>query len=491
MTVKPSHFINGKWLQGSGPLFQSTNPATEEVVWEGHEADNQLVDAAVQSARTAFSSWGRLDLEARIKHLKAFCNILVKEKAILAETISKENGKPLWESIGEVTSMINKVDISIDAYGARCPEVHKQQPQGMLTTRHRPHGVIAVLSPFNFPGHMPNSHIIPALLAGNTIVLKPSEVTPLTAELTVKYWESSGLPPGVINLIQGGRAAGAALSQHSDINGLLFTGSWATGSQLAELLAKTPDKILALEMGGNNALVVGNITDFKAAAYLTIQSAFLSAGQRCTCARRLIVPEGAQGDSYLQALVSMTKSLKIGPYTDKPEPFMGPMINAHAASRLLAVQKELVAIGGIPILPLFQLDRGAAFVSPGIIDVTEVAGRPDEEYFGPFLQLIRVNNFTEALAEANRTRYGLTSGLFSDSQDEFNAFYQTVKTGTISWNAQMTGASSLAPFGGLGRSGNNRPSAYYAADYCAYPLVSLESPKMTMPSVQSPGISNA
>ncbi|MEI8365240.1 MAG: succinylglutamate-semialdehyde dehydrogenase [Parachlamydiaceae bacterium] len=490
MTTKTTHFIGGKWISGTGPLFQSINPATEEVVWEGNEADELEVDEAVKAARRAFTDWSQQEVESRIHHLKTFRDILTKEKATLADTISKENGKTLWESVIEVTSMIGKVDISIDAYHIRCPDVHKAQPSGMLTTKHRPHGVISVLSPFNFPGHMPNSHIIPALLAGNTIVLKPSEVTPLTAELTVKYWEESGLPQGVINLVQGGRATGVALSQHPDIDGLLFTGSWATGSQLAELMGKTPNKILALEMGGNNALVIGRISDLKTAAYLTIQSAFLSAGQRCTCARRLIVPEGPQGDRFLQTLVAMTKTLKIGPYTDKPEPFMGPVINKQTASRLLAAQKELISLGGIPILPLFQLDQGPAFLSPGIIDMTQVSGRPDEELFGPFLQLIRVKDFKEAIEEANRTRYGLTAGLLSDSKEEFDEFYKASTTGLFTWNTQMTGGSSAAPFGGIGRSGNNRPSGYYAADYCAYPFVSLESPKMLMPTTPVPGVTN-
>ena len=490
MVSLKKHFINGSWIESSGTSFTSTNPATEEIIWEGNEAGKEIVDAAVTSAHTAFSSWSQQDISKRIEKIEAFRNILMQEKENLAKTISSENGKPLWESLNEVGAMIGKIAISIDAYHVRCRETKQQQPAGTLITRHRPHGVMAVFGPFNFPGHLPNGHIIPALLAGNTIVFKPSEMTPLTAELTVKYWEKSGIPKGVINLIQGGAKTGAALSEHPEIDGILFTGSSTTGCRLAEIMGKTPGKIVALEMGGNNPLIVNNISDAEAAAYLTIQSAFLSSGQRCTCARRLIILQGNQGDRFLKELVEMTKKLVVGPYTQTPEPFMGPLISKQAAAKILDTQRKLQSLGGTPILPLTQLDLGAAFLSPGIIDVTQVVDLPDEEYFGPLLQVIRVADFNAAIAQANKTRFGLTAGLLSDKRDEFELFYKSAKAGVVSWNTQMTGASSLAPFGGLGCSGNQRPSGYYAADYCVYPLVSLESPKIIIPSVKAPGMSN-
>lgn len=487
--MSPSpHFINGHWVSGTGSVFYSQDSASGKKLWEGKEAEESLVNQAIEAASDAFKLWSQTDLETRLSYLQAFSDLLTKNKASLAEAISQETGKPLWDSTNEVTAMINKVPISLDAYHARCPLVTKPQAQNLSITRHRAHGVMAVLGPFNFPGHLPNGHIVPALLAGNTIVFKPSEMTPLVGELTIKYWEASGLPRGVINLVQGGRVTGAALASHPNIDGLLFTGSWQTGRHFAELMAKTPQKILALEMGGNNPLVIGKLSDYQAAAYLTIQSAFLSSGQRCTCARRVIIPEGPSGQKFLDALLAITQTIQVGAYTEKPEPFMGPVISRKAAEQLLKVQETLIAMGAVPLLPLSILSKGPAFLSPGILDVTSITHRPDEEYFGPLLQIIRVSDFKKALIEANQTQYGLTAGLLSDSREEYEFFYNFIKAGVINWNTPLTGASSAAPFGGIGHSGNHRPSAFYAADYCAYPVASLENATLHMPTALSPGL---
>jgi succinylglutamic semialdehyde dehydrogenase len=486
--LKNKHYIQGKWVEGKGPQFSAINPATAQTIWTGRAADQETVNQAVMAAKEAFPKWSGLDMQTRIKYLERFQQALVEAKAILSEAISESTGKPLWESATEVDAMINKIPISIEASQVRCPTIEKQQPHGLSTTTHRAHGVMAVLGPFNFPGHLPNGHIVPALLAGNTVVFKPSELAPLVAELTLQCWDSCHLPAGVINLVQGARETGQYLSEHPQIDGLLFTGSWPTGKHLSEIMAKTPYKILALEMGGNNALVIGAITDIKAAAYITVQSAFLSAGQRCTCARRLIVPKGHLGDRFIDALIEMMNAIHVGAYTDKPEPFMGPVISKQAAERLLSAQKALVDAGAVPIVPLKKLEKGDPFLSPGLVDVTAVVNRPDEEYFGPFLQIVRVENFAQAIEEADRTNYGLVAGLLSDSRDEYETFFKSVRAGVINWNMPLTGASSASPFGGLGRSGNNRPSAFYAADYCAYPIASMTSDHLQMPQKTMPGL---
>ncbi|HEV8051775.1 MAG TPA: succinylglutamate-semialdehyde dehydrogenase [Parachlamydiaceae bacterium] len=494
MNSNNCHFINGQWvsskslLGASTPSLISRDPASGNTIWQGYPADKEIVDQAIMAAKKAFPLWSSLELNQRASYLEMFREALLKSKSYLAEIISQSTGKPLWEAATEVTAMANKITISMESYQARCPESKKQQPQGMSITTHRAHGVMAVLGPYNFPGHLPNGHIIPALLAGNTIVFKPSELAPLVAEATLKCWESCNLPPGVINMVQGSRDIGQLLSEHEDIDGLLFTGSWNTGRHLAELMAKTPYKILALEMGGNNPLVIGKITDFKAAAYLTIQSAFLTAGQRCTCARRLIVPKGSTGDHFVQVLIGMIKTIQVGSYNDKPEPFMGPVITNQAADILLTAQEKLIGLGAVPLIPLARMEKSPAFLSPGLIDVTQVANLPDEEYFGPFLQIIRVDNFKVALETANRTKYGLVAGLLSDDPEEYQIFFKTIKAGVINWNTSLTGASSAAPFGGIGQSGNNRPSAFYAADYCAYPIASLVSDQLIMPNAIHPGI---
>lgn len=482
------HFINGKWVQGKGKVFASFDPSTECIVWEGSEASSQEVNAAVDSAKSALEKWSELTVKKRIKFLEAFKGALAKNKESLSTAISQETGKPLWDSKGEVDAMINKVAISIDAYAARCPELSKQLPHGMSITRHRPHGLMAVLGPFNFPGHLPNGHIIPALLAGNTVVFKPSELTPYVAELTIRCWQEAQLPSGVINLVQGAHETGKLLSAHPDIDGLLFTGSWITGQRFAEQFSIYPHKILALEMGGNNPLVIGTISDFKAAAYMTVQSAFLSSGQRCTCARRLIVPIGKKGDAFLKELLKMIKSIRVGAYNDKPEPFMGPVVSIAAADALVEKQQELFDLGARPLLTMSRLSRGASFLTPGLIDVTRIENKPDGEIFGPLLQVVRVKNFRSAIEEANNTKYGLAAGILSDKKEEYLEFYRGVRAGIVNWNAQLTGASSAAPFGGVRKSGNNRPSAFYAADYCAYPVASIEAGALAMPKTFTPGL---
>jgi succinylglutamic semialdehyde dehydrogenase len=462
----------------------SINPATGETVWQGPVADATAVDRAVANARRSFRDWSARPLADRETILREFAKQLTAQKEELATLISTEVGKPHWEALTEVQSMIGKIDLSIEAHAKRCGELRS----AVGVTRFRPHGVVVVLGPFNFPGHLPNGHIAPALLAGNTVVFKPSELAPAVAEKTAALWRAAGLPEHVLQVLQGGREAGAALAAHPGIDGLYFTGSARVGLALNELFARTPEKILALEMGGNNPLIVHRAADRRAAVALAVQSAFLSAGQRCTCARRLIVPAGEEGDIFIDLLISTLAKLRVGPASDRPEPFMGPVVSGAAAEKLLVAQRGLIARGGRIRLEMRRLREGTGLLTPGLIDVTHVADRGDEEFFGPLLQLIRVADFDAALAEANRTAYGLAAGLISDDRALFERFYREVRAGIVNWNQQLTGASSAAPFGGVGRSGNHRPSAYFAADYCSYPVASIEVPELKLAAQLPPGL---
>lgn len=488
MAHQPGIFVNSKWMQGNGALLKSYNPATGKLNWEGHSASTEDVNQVMQQARKAFPAWSSLAIDERLQYLNDFAEHLQQQSMRIAEAISKETGKPLWEAKIEVSSIIAKVDLSTEAYGRRCSGMMREHPSGRSITRHRPHGAIVVFGPFNFPGHLPQGHIIPALLAGNTVVFKPSELTPLVGEEIFKIWEHCRLPPGVINLVQGSHETGQALIHHPQLDGLFFTGSYRTGKMLSEALGSHPEKILALEMGGNNPLIIGDIHDFKTAAFLTIQSAYLTAGQRCTCARRLIIPEGKKGDQFIETLIDMSSHFKIGPYTDMPEPYMGPVISEQQAKLLIESQDKLQTAGGEILMKMKHLKAGTGFVSPCIIDVTSIQERSDEEIFGPFLQVIRVSSLEEALTEANQTHFGLAAGLLSDRKEEYHYFYRHIRAGIVNWNTQLTGASSAAPFGGIGYSGNHRPSAYYAADYCSYPVASLESNQMKIPTKLPPGL---
>ena len=371
--------------------------------------------------------------------------------------------------------MIGKVPVSIQAYHERRKETASESGGVTSAVRFKPHGVLAVLGPFNFPGHLPNGHIVPALLAGNTIVFKPSEMTPLVAQKTVEAWEVAGLPRGALNLEQGGRATGEAIARHDGIDGVLFTGSVTVGLALHRAFAGKPHKMLALEMGGNNPLVIGEISNVDVAVETTMRSAFLTAGQRCTCARRLIVPVGTAGDRFVERLAKKMTEIRVGRFDEQPPPFMGPVISDLAAARLLEAQEDLRQRGGQVIVPMTSLGPRLAMLSPGLMDVTNVAGVEDVEHFGPFLQLIRVEDFNAAIREANRTAFGLAAGLLSDRRDQYEQFLREIRAGVVNWNRPTTGASGRLPFGGVGLSGNHRPSGYYAADYCSYPVASMES----------------
>ena len=484
-----THYIAGQWLEGLGEPLQSLNPYSQAVIWSGRAASAAQVETAVQAARAAFPAWARRSLEQRIGILEQFAATLKGHADEMAKLIGEETGKPLWESATEVTSMINKVAISIQSYRERTGEKSGPLADATAVLRHKPHGVVAVFGPYNFPGHLPNGHIVPALLAGNCVLFKPSELTPKVAEFTVKCWIEAGLPAGVLNLLQGARETGVALAANPGIDGLLFTGSSGTGNLLHQQFAGRPDKILALEMGGNNPLVVEPVADVEAAVYTIIQSAFISAGQRCTCARRLLVPEGAWGDALLARLVAVAAAIKVGAYNEQPAPFMGTLISMPAARHLLKAQDDLQASGARVLLAMTQPIETAALLTPGIIDVTAIARRIDEEFFGPLLQVIRYNGFDAAIAEANNTRFGLAAGLLSDSPERYRQFLLESRAGIVNWNKQLTGAASSAPFGGIGASGNHRASAYYAADYCSYPVASLESEKLTLPATLTPGVS--
>ena len=467
------HLIDGNRVPGSGSVFTADDPATGETVWQGAAATAAEVDAAMRAARRAFPAWADRPRAERRAIAQTYKAVLERRREALANAIVRDSGKPAWEAATEVAAMIGKIDISITAEDERCPERATDTAAHRAVLRHRPHGVCAVFGPYNFPGHLANGHIVPALLAGNTVVFKPSELTPLSADLMVACWIEAGLPGGVLNLVHGGRETGEALVEHPHLDGLFFTGSARTGKHLARQLAGRPGVILALEMGGNNPLVAWNPADLDGAARVIVQSAFQSAGQRCTCARRLIVPDTDAGRALMSHVAALTDRLDIGPDADPA--FMGPLITNTAAGAVLQAEDQLRRKGAVSVRRASRLVEGRPWISPAILDVTDATDRPDEEVFGPLLQVVRVADFDAALEEANATRYGLAAGLVSDDPALWATFRRHARAGIVNWNRPLNGASSALPFGGIGDSGNHRPSASYAADYCAYPVASLEA----------------
>ena len=485
---KQTHYIDGQWYEGEGERFESIDPSTGNTLWEGQAATSTHVDLAMKAARKALIAWSALALEQRIEYLRAYSDKLATMQDEFARALSEENGKPLWEAATEIKGMMAKVAVSIQAYEERTGTQSKDFAGGRLVIRHKPHGVVAVFGPFNFPAHLPHGHIVPALLAGNTIVFKPSEQTPRIAEMMVKLWDEIGLPQGVLNLVQGTLDTSKALVSHSDIDGVFFTGSSKVGHMLHEQFAGQPHKVLALEMGGNNPLIVKGVKNHTAAVHDIIQSAYITSGQRCTCARRLFIEKSADGDALLELLQAAIRRIGVGAWDAEPSPFMGALISEASAKMMVQAQEKLLGLGGVSLVKLEHQQQGTGFVSAGLIDMTGVKDIPDEEYFGPLLQVFRYDTFDDAIKQANQTKYGLSAGLLADDKADYEYFFHHIRAGIVNWNKQITGAAGAAPFGGVGASGNHRPSAYYAADYCAYPVASMEQDQVQLPETLAHGL---
>jgi succinylglutamic semialdehyde dehydrogenase len=476
-------FIDGDWRMGAGAEFHSVDPASGAPVWTGRSAEERDVADACAAARRAFPAWARRPLAERIALVRAFAKAVEERADPFARLIAQETGKPLWDCKGEVAAVIGKIELSIRAQAERAGERTDKAPFGAAQLAHRPHGVMAVFGPFNFPAHLPNGHIVPALLAGNTLVFKPSELTPGVAALMLDCWRAVGLPAGVLNLVQGAKETGAALIASPELNGVLFTGSVAVGAHIHRQFAGRPDVVLALEMGGNNPLIAWPDADAAAAANIAAQSAFHSSGQRCSCARRLILPDTAWGHDVQARVAKLADEIVLGAWDAQPEPFMGPLVRAHAAQGAEHFIGMLQDAGGERLNPIV---RDGAFIRPVVVDMSRAREVADEELFGPVLQIFRVKDFEAALARANATRYGLAGGLVSDDATLWARAQMEMRAGVLNWNRPTTGASGAMPFGGPGLSGSARPSAYYAADYCAWPQATQAAEKAV--AIPAPGL---
>ncbi|GLQ24486.1 N-succinylglutamate 5-semialdehyde dehydrogenase [Algimonas ampicilliniresistens] len=452
--------------------MKSTNPITGATVWDGAAASSEAVKGAVAAAREAFHNFSMTPLSERIAMMERWGEAILARKEQIARAISDEIGKPMWEARTEAGAMAGKVAHSIRAQAERAGSTASDA----MSLNHRPHGVMAVFGPFNFPGHLPNGHIIPALLAGNTVVFKPSELAPSVGDIFADLAREAGLADGVLNIVQGGRDTGAALL-NADIDGLLFTGSAGTGTFFHKHFAGRPNVILALEMGGNNPLIIHDAADIDAAADIATVSAFISAGQRCSCARRLILPTGAFGDAVLDRIMVRIAAMAVG--APDEDVFIGSVVSEDAAKAAIQFEADLMSKGG---QTLVALERNGAFLRPGLMDVTQ-ANAPDEEIFAPFLQVYRTDGIEAQIALANDTRFGLAAGLVSDDAALWDHARPRLRAGIVNWNKPTTGAASSMPFGGPGLSGNFRPGAYYAADYCAWPQASQIAAVPTSPAL--------
>ncbi|MCX7116152.1 MAG: succinylglutamate-semialdehyde dehydrogenase [Gammaproteobacteria bacterium] len=490
MPIHPSkgHFINGHWLKGQGEPFEAVNPCDAQPIWEGFSATQSEVHQAFDAARRALPSWRQFSLQARSLLIQQFLDSLKQDKPALISSLSLETGKPLWEAEQEINAVLDKLNHALLAYQLRTQDETIVVADKQLQLRFKPIGVVGILGAFNFPIHLSHGHLIPALLAGNTVIYKPSELTPCINEILMGYWEKSGLPPGVLNMIQGDARTAQHLIQ-CPIEALYFTGSYQTGQRIHASLHNRPEVLLALEMGGNNPLIVDTVKNLDAALYHALVSSFITAGQRCSCTRRLLIPNTAFGEQFIDRFVQAARQLHIDIPNANPAPFMGPVIRRAHALQHLEKQQALIQQGAQPLLSMTLLSEQGAFLSPGILDMENAHTIKDEEVFAPLVQVYRYDTFEEALHLANQTQYGLTAGCLTDNPAHYDYFYQHSRAGILTWNCPTTGASSRLPFGGTGKSGNHRPSAFFAADYCAYPVACTEQTTLELPTTRLPGMS--
>ena len=464
-------YIDGKWTEGNGRSFSSICPINNKVIWNGNYASNSQVLRAINSAYDAFPNWNERGLDSRLKIIKKFYSLLKINKDKIKDLIRLETGKEDSDSLSEVNASIAKYQNSLNAFHLRTGKSSSPLGNNIQITDHKPHGILNVIGPFNFPFHLPNGHITPALIAGNVVIFKPSEHTPLVSELMVKLWVEAGIPNGVITLLHGSKDEVRRLAKHPKTNGLLFTGGYVAGMSLSKLMASYPHKILALELGGNNPLVVWNTRKLKKASNLIFESAFISSGQRCTCARRLVLQNSKSSRKIIELIKNKSKSLSYR--ESSKEYFYGPLISKAAVKNFIDFQDLLIKAGGKVILKGKHVKSKGNYVTPSIIDMTGVTKVIDKEIFGPMIQIKFVASFSEAIYQANNTSFGLSAGLISDKQSFFDSFVNEVSAGIINFNTTTTGASGSAPFGGSGMSGNLRPAGFYAADYCAWPVASV------------------
>ena len=491
---RPGNYIAGAFRLPTQPDGELTvrSPADAADVCAVHPYANSALHAAVAAARSAWPAWRRLSFDARADHLRRFQARLRANHAALTQTIAREVGKPLWEAKTEVDAMIAKVDLTLGEGRRFTDDVQLPDLPGEI--RHRPLGVVAVIGPFNFPGHLPNGHIVPALLLGNCVVHKPSEKTPSAGTWLARCMHEAGLPSGVFNLVQGRGELGALLSTHPDVDGLMFTGSSAVGRRILASQTDRIDRLIALELGGKNASIALDDCDVERTARAVAFSAYVTAGQRCTATSRLIATRGV-AHALIERIAAIARQTRVGYPLDASGPpvFMGPVIDRASQARLLAAQRAARGGGFEAVLPGGELEvdgrpgpyvRPALHVAPSASAV--VPGYTDIELFGPDLAVFEVDTPDDAFALANHGWSGLTASVFTASRERFEQALDVLRVGVLQWNRASAGASSRLPFGGIRDSGNHRPAGIFAGLACSYAL-GVQLPATNEASLSWPG----
>jgi succinylglutamic semialdehyde dehydrogenase len=473
-------FINGRFVRverGDGQ-FKDISPADLKDEVMVVQFSHAHVDRACEAARAAYLPWAKLPLEERKTYLLRLREVFETHKEEMIDAICRDTGKPRWDATGEASALAAKIDITLNFSLKLIQEerIANALPGVEGVIRHKSRGVMAVLGPFNFPAHLPNGHIVPALIAGNTIVFKPSEQTPFVGQVYAQCIEKAQFPPGVFNMVHGDGETGRKITVHDEVDGILFTGSYEVGQKIKQATLDHYWKILALEMGGKNATIVWDDADLDKAIYETLLGAFMTTGQRCSCTSRVILHDKI-ADEFTDRFYKAAKKLSVGHYSENP--FMGPLINEQAVDKYVRFQEIAKRENCESLMrgkPL-ELKHKGYYVTPSIHQVKvfdPLSTYQKTEIFGPNVAVYRTSDFNHALKIVNSTGFGLVMALFSKSQELYQQALLEARVGLLNWNRTTNGASSKLPFGGMGKSGNDRPSAHFAVQYCTVPLASLE-----------------
>ncbi len=463
-TKKLRNHINGKWLESRGSFIKDLNPAdTSDVVAHVPVSTEAEVDEAVHAAEEAYEGWRLTPAPVRGEILFRAAELLQENKKTLGALVTREMGKILAEGLGDVQEAIDMA-FYMAGEGRRLTgeTMPSELPSKDCKTFREPIGVFALITPWNFPTAIPAWKIFPALIAGNTVVFKPSSYTPAAAARLAEILVEAGLPPGVLNLVHGnGRTVGEYLATHRGVNGLSFTGSSAVGEKLARLCAG-PKKQVSCEMGGKNPIIIMEDANLDLALEGALWGGFGTTGQRCTAASRLIVHEKVY-DEFLGMLKAATQKLTIGNGLT-PAVDVGPLINKDQLNKALSYVKVGLDEGATLVLGGRALTDGdlkdGFFMEPTIFgDVTPEMRIAREEIFGPFVSVIKADSLTHAINIANNVEYGLSSAIYTNNVNSSAVAERDLTAGIVYINAPTIGAEIHLPFGGTGRSGLGRKEA--------------------------------
>lgn len=467
------HYVNGDFVlpdqKSTPPTGKHISPSDfDDLIFHWSKQNSAPIDLAFQKGKSAYLAWAKLSLSARAKKLQPLKQIIKNQISELAQIISRETGKPLWESEGEAKALIGKIDFVLKEGLARIKEQNIAKAQGRIRFKSR--GLLVVIGPFNFPMHLPFGQILPALLAGNTVLFKPSEKTPASGQKLAECFHKLKLPAGTFQMIQGGAKIAKQLCSHKKGDGVLFTGSFEVGQKIKESLIKDHSKILALEMGGYNSALIWDNKNLEQALKETLKGCFWTAGQRCSSTSQIIVHKKIAKE-FIKKFIPLAKKITVDHWSKNP--FMGALIDKSSVQRFFALQKEIQKLNGTILLKGEQLqNKKGHYVRPGIYKMkfNPSSSFGTKETFSPQVIIYETEDLDEALQMINHSGYGLSLSLFSEDKKVREEVFYRAKVGLINYNLSSIGASSFLPFGGLGKSGNDRPAGAFAIDFCVTPL---------------------